>query len=67
MQRIDAVQHNAGRAGAGEGRGNLLADVARFADTDHDNLAALTKGFDNEFHRVIESLVQVRAHGFDPL
>ena len=48
-KRVHAVEHDAGRAGAGERGGDFLADVAGFADADDDDFAALLERFDNDF------------------
>ena len=50
------MQHDAGRTGAGECGGDFLADVARFADSDHDDFAALAERADNQVHRAIPDL-----------
>ena len=55
VQRIHAVEHDAGRAGAGQRGGNFLADVARFADADDDDFAALAQGLDDHFDRAVEA------------
>ena len=54
MQRIDAVQKDAGRTGAGQGRGDFLADVARFADADDHDFAALPERFDDDVDRRVK-------------
>jgi hypothetical protein len=49
VQRVHAVQHDAGRAGAGQCGGDFLPDVAGFADANDDNFAALLERADNNF------------------
>jgi hypothetical protein len=41
VQRVHAVEHHGGGAGAGERGGDFGADVAGFADADDDDFAAL--------------------------
>ena len=65
VQGVHGVQHDAGRTGAGECGGDFLADVARFADSDHDDFAALAKRADHQVHRAVERRVELRAHGFE--
>src|SRR5207245_11189946 len=62
MERIDAVEGDARRAGAGEGGGDLLADVARFADTDDHDLPAAAQRVHDLVHGMVEGLVQLSAH-----
>src|SRR6201999_987360 len=40
MRSVDGIEHDAGRAGAGERGGDLRADGARFADAGDDDLVA---------------------------
>ena len=65
MQRVHAVEHDAGRAGAGERGGDFLADVAGFADADHDDFAAAAQRGDHGFDRAREGGVELGAHGFE--
>ena len=55
----------AGGTGAGEGRGDFLADVAGFADADDDNFAAPLQRFDDGFNRAVKRFVEQRADGFE--
>ena len=51
---VDGVEQHGGRAGAGEGGGDLAADVAGFADAEDDDFLSLGQGGDDQFHRLIE-------------
>src|SRR5262249_31958654 len=62
VQRIDAVQHHARRPGAGERGGDLPADVAAFADADHDELSTPFQSLDNESDGTIEGVVELAAN-----
>ncbi len=62
VERIDTVEHDAGRAGAGEGGGDFLPDVARLADADDHDLAPAPQRVHDQFHRPVESLVELGAH-----
>ena len=41
VQRVERIEHHRGRAGAGEGRCDLAADVPGFAHPDDDNFPSL--------------------------
>jgi hypothetical protein len=45
VERVHAVEDDAGRAGAGERGGDFRADIAGFTDADDDDFAAATEGF----------------------
>jgi hypothetical protein len=62
MQGVHAVQDDAGRAGAGEGCGDLLADIAGFANTQNNHLAAPAECVADELNRLNEGLIELRAH-----
>ena len=63
-KRINAVQKNTGRAGAGQGRGDFLADVARFADADDHDFAALPQRFDNDVDGRVKIAIKLLPDGF---
>ena len=65
VQRIHAVQDDAGGAGAGERGGDLVADVPRLADADDDEFAALAQSLDDQLHRLGERAVELGPHGFE--
>ena len=64
MQRVHAVEDNAGRARAGECGGYFPADVPRFADADSDDFAAPAERFNDGLDRALEGAVELSAHGF---
>ena len=43
----------------------LVPHVPRFANADHDNLAAPAQSFDDQLNRLNESAVKLRAHRFE--
>ena len=49
MQRVERIEHDRGRTGAGEGRGDFAADVAGFPDPEDDHFAAR---FDRRFDQL---------------
>ena len=67
VEGVHGVEDDAGGAGAGERGGDLLADVAGFADAHHDDLAPLLERFDEDFDRDGEGAVQLRPHGLEGL
>ena len=62
VQGVHAIQDNAGRAGAREGGGNLLADVARFSNAKYDQFAAATKRFGDQINRCAELAIELSAN-----
>ena len=58
MKRVHAVEHDAGRTGAGERGGDFLADVAGLADADDDDLAASPQNFHRQFDRLVKGAVE---------
>ncbi len=65
MQRVDAVQKDAGGPGAGEGGGDFLGDVAGFADADDHNFAALAERFDDDVDRRREVCIKLLPDGLE--
>ena len=61
MQGVHAAEHDAGRAGAGEGGGDFRADIAGLADADNDQFAPTRQGIDDQFDSGIKGLVELRA------
>ena len=61
MQSVNAIEHDTGRTGAGQRRGNLLTDIARLADAKDDNLAPARQRFGNGCDRARKSVVELRA------
>ena len=64
VQRVHAVEDHAGGTGARERGRNFLADVARFANADHDDFSAPPQRLHNHLHRGAEGAIQLRAHFF---
>ncbi len=63
VRGVDGIEHDAGRAGAGEGRGDLRADRARLADAGDDDLVP---GLDDLAHGLDgagEVFVEAPLHG----
>src|SRR5437764_73499 len=60
VQGIEGIEHDRGRAGAGEGRGNLVSDVSRFSYSYHYNLAP-------SVDRLLHQLDRGREIGSEPL
>ena len=65
MQGVHAVEDDTGGAGAGEGGGNFLADVAGFADADDDDFSPALDGFHDGVDCVGKRAIELRAHGFE--
>ena len=65
MQRVHAVQHDGGGAGAGERGGDFRADVAGFADADDDNFPARLERGDDGLDGAVEGFVELRADGLE--
>ena len=55
VQRIERVEHDRGRTGAGKSSGNLAADVSRFSHPEHDNFSARINRRFQQFDRVTET------------
>src|SRR5439155_10998216 len=61
VQRVDGVEHDAGRAGAGESGGDLVAEVAGFAHAGDDEFVAIAQRRDDQFDRGREVGIEPRA------
>lgn len=58
MERVERIEHDRGRTGAGEGGSDLRADVPGFADAqNHDFAARLERRFD-QIDRMPESFIE---------
>ena len=66
VQRVHAVQHDAGCAGAREGGGDFVADVTGLADANHHNFAALPEPGDDQLHRAVKRSIELRANRLQP-
>src|SRR5262245_43532515 len=62
MQRINAVEDDAGGAGAGEGGGDFATDVPALADAGDDELAATLQRVHHQRNGPLEGVVELRAH-----
>src|SRR4030095_6628103 len=65
VQRVDAVEHDAGCAGAGERGGDFAADIAGFANADDDDFAALSQCLDDDVDSALERRIEMLAHRFE--
>ncbi len=65
MHGIHGIEHHRGRTRAGERGGDFFADVAGFADADHDNLAAGVDHAPQRLDRAGEVVVQPVAHALE--
>jgi hypothetical protein len=65
VEGIDAVEDDGGGAGAGEGGGDFLADVAGLADADDDDFAFRSERADDGVDGEFESVVELGADRFE--
>ena len=65
VERIDAVEDDRGGAGAGEGGGDFLADVAGLADADDDDFALGAEGAGDGVDGELEGVIQLGADRFE--
>ena len=65
VEIVHAVEGDAGRTDAGKGGGDLVADVAGFANADDDDFAAAAQGVHRQFHGAVEGAVEEGAHGLE--
>ncbi len=61
VQRVQGIEHHRGRTGAGEGRGDLVPDVARFSHAEHHDFAARLDRFLDQVDRLGKIVVQAVA------
>ena len=58
VQRVERIEHDRGRTGAGEGGGDFSADVSGFPDPEDDDLAARFDRFFDQLDRAGEVFIQ---------
>ena len=63
MEGVHRIEDHGRGTGAAERGGDLLADVARLADTQHDDLPAGRKCRAHQRHSPVEGLVQGASDG----
>ena len=61
MQRVQGIEHDGGRTGAGERRSDLVPDVPRFPHADHDDFAARFHALLDQLHGTAKIIVQALA------
>src|SRR5581483_1165296 len=65
MHGVQAVQDDARRTGAGQGRRNFLSDIAGLANADDNQFTALPEGLDDDLHRRIKGPIEAAAHDLE--
>ena len=61
VQRVQGIEHHRGRAGAGEGGGDLVPDMARFPHAEHHDFAARLDRLLDQVDRLGKIVVQAVA------